>query len=65
MTIKELKKLFDNHISTLPYGLSSDVGIIHVNPTIYQKAKYSCTEDDKDFKFIKGHVLYKGFEIRK
>ena len=64
MTTREIKQLFDKHIESLPYGLSHDYGIIHVKPEIYQKAKYSCTEDDKDFKFIKGSVFYKGFQIK-
>lgn len=63
MTATELKKVLDNHIDALPVVTGSDF-IIHLSNENYLKAKYSCTEDEKDFKYIKGAVLYKGFELK-
>lgn len=58
MTTNELKKIFDAHILNVK-GLE-----LLVISSIYHIAKYSCTEDEKDFKFINGKVLYKGFEVK-
>jgi hypothetical protein len=37
---------------------------IYVDKATFEKCKYSCTTDQEDLRFYKGHVYYKGFEIK-
>jgi len=67
MTTNELKAVLDEHISTLvfvPSGVNAYYGIILIKKDAWYKAKYSCTEEEKDFKFNRGHLTYKGFELK-
>lgn len=60
ITTTELKGILDLHISKV-----SDLNMkIIVNKAYYEKARYSCTIDEKDFHINKGRVYYKGFELK-
>lgn len=65
VTTNELKQILNLHISKLVWkeGNSNSGFKIHVTKQYYIKAKYSCTEDEKEFSFVKGRVYYKGFEL--
>lgn len=65
MTAKELKVLLDSHIDCLTAQPgNSDLGFyILLAPAHYEKAKYSCTTDEVDFKFQHGQVSYRGFVL--
>lgn len=67
MTAQELRRQLDAHISKLVViNLDGSGGwVIYLGSREYQKAKYTCTEDEKDFKFKGGIVTYKGFELKK
>lgn len=62
MTAKELKRVLDQHIDSLAVvpGNDSNGFYILLVPSHYEKAKYSCTTDEQDFKMQSGQVTYKG-----
>jgi hypothetical protein len=60
MTAKELKLALDKHIESNKKG-----DVIFLPPHLYDKAWYSCTADEVDFKMHKGGIItYKGFKIK-
>lgn len=66
MTCRELKTILDLHIDSLVpivNGQGNNGFFILVSPHHYRIAKYSCTTDEKEFQFVKGTVIYKGFEL--
>lgn len=65
-TAKELKVVLDEYISRLvPVpGHNPDSFKIFISRRNWEKAKYSCTEDEKDFQFQRGVVMYKGFKLK-
>jgi hypothetical protein len=69
MTSAELKRQLDDHISRLVYmpsGLPATRSgcAIFITHRAYIKAKYSCTSEEEDFRFSKGLLTYKGFELK-
>lgn len=66
-TAKELKIVLDEYLKKL-VPVPSDGLIkefeIRLSARNYEKAKYSCTEDEKDFQFQGGVVTYKGFKLK-
>lgn len=65
-TVKELKIVLDEYISRLVLtdGHNPNSFKIFLSQRNWEKAKYSCTEEEKDFQFQRGVVMYKGFELK-
>jgi hypothetical protein len=65
MTANELKKVLDAHLDKLVLveGDGNEGFYILVAPMHFEKAKYSCTTDERDFSMYHGRVFYKGLEL--
>lgn len=66
MTARGMKQLLNDYISKLVWkeGESKEGFKIFVSPDFYEKAKYSCTTEEQDFKLTAHGVTYKGFDLK-
>lgn len=64
MTISDLKRALDANLAKTVIVPSKKNDLrIHVSFKDWNTAKYACTMEETDFKYIGGHVFYKGFEL--
>ena len=59
-----LRQKLDLHISQVRHDVTKPQ-IIVVTEKAWINAKYLCTDEDKDFTFLKGVVWYKGYKLIK
>ena len=61
---QELKTQLDRAILSMSsHSLKYSNMVIYVGRSAYEKARYSCTTDEEDFKLKNGRLTYKGFKL--